>query len=211
MTCSSWPGARAVQSGARRRVPPLQVEKVQPKSSQPAFLEVVDIAGLVKGAAEVGAGGAGAERGGPTATPALAAGCALVKSDTAGKGPPWEHARPDALRTSRLRGIAARRSPRPQPTLHQAPTPTHTPPHLQGAGLGNAFLSNIAAVDGIFHVCRAFDDADVVHVEDRVDPVEGGWDRLLRRGTAALPSQFKPHTTHTRARPPHPTPPTQPC
>ncbi|KAL4439237.1 hypothetical protein ABPG77_004139 [Micractinium sp. CCAP 211/92] len=69
------------------------VEKVQPKSSVPAFLEVCDIAGLVKGAAE-------------------------------------------------------------------------------GAGLGNAFLSNIAAVDGIFHVCRAFDDADVVHVEDRVDPVE---------------------------------------
>ena len=41
-----------------------------------------------------------------------------------------------------------------------------------GEGLGNAFLSHIAAVDGIFHVCRAFDDADVVHVEDRVDPVE---------------------------------------
>lgn len=29
------------------------------------------------------------------------------------------------------------------------------------------------AVDGIFHVCRAFDDSDVVHVEDRVNPVEG--------------------------------------
>ena len=28
-------------------------------------------------------------------------------------------------------------------------------------------------MDGIFHVCRAFDDSDVVHVEDRVDPVEG--------------------------------------
>lgn len=42
-----------------------------------------------------------------------------------------------------------------------------------GEGLGNAFLSHIMAVDGIFHVCRAFDDADVVHVEDRVDPVEG--------------------------------------
>ena len=27
-------------------------------------------------------------------------------------------------------------------------------------------------MDGIFHVCRAFEDADVVHVEDRVDPVE---------------------------------------
>eukprot|EP00890_Picochlorum_soloecismus_P001784 jgi/Picsp_1/2606/NSC_00837-R1_gtp-binding protein len=68
-------------------------ELYKPKSQVPAFLEVCDIAGLVKGAAE-------------------------------------------------------------------------------GAGLGNAFLSHIMAVDGIFHVCRAFDDADVVHVEDRVDPVE---------------------------------------
>ena len=42
----------------------------------------------------------------------------------------------------------------------------------EGAGLGNAFLSNISAVDGIFHVLRAFDDSDVVHVEDRVNPVE---------------------------------------
>ena len=41
-----------------------------------------------------------------------------------------------------------------------------------GEGLGNAFLSHIAAVDGVFHVCRAFDDPDVTHVEDRVDPVE---------------------------------------
>lgn len=37
-----------------------------------------------------------------------------------------------------------------------------------GEGLGNAFLSHIAAVDGIFHVCRAFEDPDVIHVEDRV-------------------------------------------
>lgn len=43
----------------------------------------------------------------------------------------------------------------------------------QGEGLGNAFLSHIMAVDGIFHVCRAFEDSDIVHVEDRVDPVEG--------------------------------------
>jgi hypothetical protein len=27
----------------------------------------------------------------------------------------------------------------------------------QGEGLGNAFLSHIAAVDGIYHVCRAFE------------------------------------------------------
>lgn len=41
----------------------------------------------------------------------------------------------------------------------------------EGAGLGNAFLSNIQAVDGIFHVCRAFSDEDVVHVEGDVNPV----------------------------------------
>ena len=40
-----------------------------------------------------------------------------------------------------------------------------------GEGLGNNFLSHIAAVDGIFHVMRAFEDPDVIHVEDRVDPV----------------------------------------
>ena len=42
----------------------------------------------------------------------------------------------------------------------------------EGEGLGNAFLSHIQAVDGIFHVCRGFEDADVTHVEDRVDPVQ---------------------------------------
>lgn len=44
----------------------------------------------------------------------------------------------------------------------------------QGEGLGNAFLSHISAVDGIYHVCRAFEDPDVTHVEDRVDPVQVG-------------------------------------
>lgn len=42
----------------------------------------------------------------------------------------------------------------------------------EGEGLGNAFLSHIQAVDGIFHVCRGFEDPEVTHVEDRVDPVE---------------------------------------
>eukprot|EP00163_Fabomonas_tropica_P008973 TRINITY_DN1876_c0_g1_i2.p1 TRINITY_DN1876_c0_g1~~TRINITY_DN1876_c0_g1_i2.p1 ORF type:complete len:213 (+),score=64.35 TRINITY_DN1876_c0_g1_i2:56-640(+) len=41
----------------------------------------------------------------------------------------------------------------------------------QGEGLGNAFLSHIHAVDGIYHVVRAFEDADITHVEDSVDPV----------------------------------------
>jgi GTPase involved in cell partitioning and DNA repair len=41
----------------------------------------------------------------------------------------------------------------------------------EGAGLGNAFLSHVAAVDGLFHVVRAFDNDEVVHVDDSVDPV----------------------------------------
>jgi len=41
----------------------------------------------------------------------------------------------------------------------------------EGQGLGNAFLSHIQAVDGIFHVVRAFESDDVVHVDDSVDPV----------------------------------------
>lgn len=27
-------------------------------------------------------------------------------------------------------------------------------------------------MDGILHVCRAFEDPDVIHTEDRIDPVE---------------------------------------
>lgn len=41
----------------------------------------------------------------------------------------------------------------------------------KGEGLGNAFLSHIKAVDGIIHVMRAFEDSDIVHAEDTVDPV----------------------------------------
>ncbi len=40
-----------------------------------------------------------------------------------------------------------------------------------GQGLGNAFLSHIRAVDGIYHVVRAFSGEEVVHVEGEVDPV----------------------------------------
>ena len=39
--------------------------------------------------------------------------------------------------------------------------------------LSNAHVCRyVKAVDGIMHVMRAFEDADVIHVEDRVDPVE---------------------------------------
>jgi len=40
-----------------------------------------------------------------------------------------------------------------------------------GQGLGNAFLSHIKACDAIFHVCRAFEDSDVIHVDGEVDPI----------------------------------------
>jgi len=40
-----------------------------------------------------------------------------------------------------------------------------------GAGLGNAFLSNISGVDGIYHMVRAFDDMSVSHEEGDVDPI----------------------------------------
>lgn len=41
----------------------------------------------------------------------------------------------------------------------------------QGAGLGNAFLSHIRAVDGIFHVIRIFEEADITHVEGNIDAI----------------------------------------
>mmetsp|Transcript_5608 Transcript_5608/g.9677 ORF Transcript_5608/g.9677 Transcript_5608/m.9677 type:complete len:399 (-) Transcript_5608:59-1255(-) len=41
----------------------------------------------------------------------------------------------------------------------------------EGAGLGNAFLSHIQKVDGIFHVVRSFDNPEVCHVDDTIDPV----------------------------------------
>ncbi|CTQ48573.1 redox-regulated ATPase YchF [Jannaschia donghaensis] len=42
----------------------------------------------------------------------------------------------------------------------------------KGEGLGNQFLANIRETDAIAHVLRCFEDGDVTHVEDRVDPVE---------------------------------------
>src|SRR5438045_4836647 len=41
----------------------------------------------------------------------------------------------------------------------------------KGEGLGNQFLGNIREVDAIAHVVRCFEDNDVTHVENRIDPV----------------------------------------
>ena len=40
----------------------------------------------------------------------------------------------------------------------------------EGAGLGNQFLANIRDANAVCQVVRVFDDADVVHVDGRVDP-----------------------------------------
>eukprot|EP00741_Cyanophora_paradoxa_P021340 tig00021348_g20599.t1 len=93
---SAFPFCTIDPNAARINVPDERFtwlcEHWKPKSEVPAFLEVVDIAGLVKGAA-------------------------------------------------------------------------------QGQGLGNAFLSHIRGVDGIFHVLRAFEDTEVTHVEGGIDPI----------------------------------------
>ena len=41
----------------------------------------------------------------------------------------------------------------------------------KGEGLGNQFLAHIREVDAIAYVLRCFEDADVTHVEGRIDPI----------------------------------------
>ena len=41
----------------------------------------------------------------------------------------------------------------------------------KGEGLGNQFLSHIREVDAIVHVVRCFEDENVIHVEDTLDPL----------------------------------------
>jgi len=41
----------------------------------------------------------------------------------------------------------------------------------KGEGLGNRFLATIREVDAVVHVLRCFEDDDIMHVEDRIDPV----------------------------------------
>ncbi len=41
----------------------------------------------------------------------------------------------------------------------------------KGEGLGNKFLSHIREVDAIVHVVRCFEDDNIIHVEQSVDPI----------------------------------------
>ena len=42
----------------------------------------------------------------------------------------------------------------------------------KGEGLGNKFLANIRETDAIAHVVRCFDDDNVIHVSNRIDPID---------------------------------------
>ena len=41
----------------------------------------------------------------------------------------------------------------------------------KGEGLGNQFLGNIREVDAIVHVLRCFENVDIQHVDNRIDPI----------------------------------------
>jgi ribosome-binding ATPase len=41
----------------------------------------------------------------------------------------------------------------------------------KGEGLGNQFLGNIREVDAIVHVLRCFEDNDIQHVDNKIDPI----------------------------------------
>lgn len=41
----------------------------------------------------------------------------------------------------------------------------------KGEGLGNKFLANIREVDAIIHVVRCFEDENIIHVENSIDPI----------------------------------------
>src|ERR1700733_12127396 len=41
----------------------------------------------------------------------------------------------------------------------------------EGEGLGNQFLQHIREVDAIVHLVRIFEDSEITHVENRIDPL----------------------------------------
>ena len=91
----------------------------------------------------------------------------------------------------------------------------------KGEGLGNQFLANIRETDAILHVVRCFEDTNVVHVENSVDPardveiidtellladldtvtkrVERGVGRLARAGNKEAQQQMEAYTKATAA------------
>src|SRR6476620_11621076 len=61
----------------------------------------------------------------------------------------------------------------------------------EGEGLGNQFLANIREVDAILHVVRCFEDPDVQHVMNTVDPARDREIINIELGLADLASVEK--------------------
>jgi GTP-binding protein YchF len=64
----------------------------------------------------------------------------------------------------------------------------------KGEGLGNQFLANIRETEAILHVVRCFDDSNVIHVENSVDPardIEIIETELLLSDLEALSKRFE--------------------
>mmetsp|Transcript_23235 Transcript_23235/g.69690 ORF Transcript_23235/g.69690 Transcript_23235/m.69690 type:complete len:276 (-) Transcript_23235:4-831(-) len=75
----------------------------------------------------------------------------------------------------------------------------------EGAGLGNAFLSHIQAVDGIYHCVRAFESDEVIHVDDSVDPcrdLETIQSELCKKDLAYVTSQITMHQAEKKGQKP---------
>lgn len=81
-------------------------------------------------------------------------------------------------------GVVAVPDPRLQRLHERLQTPRAVPATIEvvdipgladgasrGEGLGNAFLAAIRGVDAVVHIVRAFDDPDVAHVTDHIDPL----------------------------------------
>lgn len=63
----------------------------------------------------------------------------------------------------------------------------------EGEGLGNAFLSHISSVDGIYHCIRLFDDPDVTHVEVRLSFIPLSSPSLNLKGRNRSTSRSRNH------------------
>jgi ribosome-binding ATPase len=68
----------------------------------------------------------------------------------------------------------------------------------KGEGLGNQFLANIRETDAIAHVVRCFEDSNVVHVANKVDPISDIEVIHTELALADLASVEKAHLRHSK-------------
>jgi GTP-binding protein YchF len=74
----------------------------------------------------------------------------------------------------------------------------------RGEGLGNEFLGHIRTVDAIAMVLRCFEDENVAHVDDRLDPLadaETVWTELILADLQVLERRIEKVETAAKARP----------